>query len=240
MRSLAIVAALVVLAVPAVADARLTIKQRSAKATRLVVSASVRLLHEQHRVAADGQRRVQAVRDRAGACSEAIGAIPLARRKAVSDFYFVARSGGLWAVDQPLFERFIGPHLRRPARLSRTWRRTQEQLAAQLEQARSIYGLAVLDICPAVREWRARGFAQDSPPEPIAALQRAYAALESAPDTRGASAKADRLLLRYGGRRRDAVHDVLSSGVDEPDALIEDPDDPVERLLSGDELLRAR
>lgn len=181
-------------------------------------------------------RRAQAARRTAArACLPAWADAPLSRRDDLATIYFEALSGALWSVHGPLFGSWVSD-LRGSARVRRSpvLRRGAAALRRQVRGANEIYGLYP-DPCAVVTAWRGAGWSDAARPAGLAVTDDLGERFPEA-DARAVAEAAHQVAV-YGRFRRRTVAELLSTGVDEPDALVTSGTscDPVGALVAPSE-----
>ena len=191
----------------------------------------VTLLHEQtlKRQSPRAQSDAQIVRDRARQCLDEFRAAPASARKDLLGVYFNAVSGALWRTDRAGYAAWVA-RLAPAAGADAAWRVARAHLRAQFAAADRVYRAGVEDPCAVVDAWRANGFSASAPPDEVVELR----SLTARARVLTAAPVALRRLL--GAQRTRAARRALAAfrrGVDEPDARVIRPGDPVFAALSA-------
>lgn len=207
---------------------------REAAATRSAARATLALDRRLRAVARDAGAAAQSNRRAARACLADARAVPPRRREDAFALYFISLASGLWFADEAAFARWVERDLVPAARDSALWRAERRRLAGGLEAGRRIFAVAVPDVCPVLRAWRATGFTPESAPPQVTAPERLSDELMEGDDL---AEQPSRRLLRLvrshlGPRTERRVIRLLQTGVDEPDRRVLRDDDPVARALA--------
>lgn len=172
------------------------------------------------------ERRGDARRRNAMACLETLRAAPAERREELFLLYFTWVAAGYFTEDEPIFARWVRA-LKRVSTTDPALRQARISLGRSLVAARAFYGQG-RRFCTPVEEWARAGWAPAARPRPLRRLR----VLDRKPVPKRGISDAARQLRSQGGQGGQLAASVLREGIDEPDELVVQRDDPIVMLLS--------
>jgi hypothetical protein len=174
------------------------------------------------------ERRGDERRVAARGCLTTLQAAPAARHAELLGLYRSWVAAGYFAEDEETFARWVRALKRVPTR-DAALRSARASLGRQLTAARSVYGQGRA-FCAPVERWAVGGWGAASRPTVVRRLKELRTSLRRAPLRAGIARAADRLRAS-GGEGGELAASALRAGIDEPDAVVLERDDPVVALL---------